>query len=279
MVEALKRINPEIKDFQETPITTAEGKKAWHVTITTQSGLPLSGGFGRELDQARKIAACEFVERSLFQKFKKDEGSHKAWALDTHPTVCGFAAGFDRNRTVLRSVLEALERWALSQWIDHDYAMDEMFNPELDGVCQYFVSHFSHIRFFKKSVAFYLEGKLVLGHVGFVVGFSGDGAFPGSTASLEGENLWEHSLLEAFRHLLIFRNSPSSSRFPYNRIFHFAKNAGEANSILDRGQKRNWLMPHISFFNETQVEIFYLARMVFLGWTPWHLGPANRFLY
>lgn len=279
MVEALRRINPAINEFQESPITTPDGKKAWHVTISTQSGLPLGGGFGVNLELARKIAACEFVERSLFQSYKKDQALHQSWQLDTYPTACGFAAGFKRDRTVLRSILEGLERWTLSQWIDHQYAMDEIVEPKLDSISTSFASHFSSVRFFKKAVPFYLENKLVLGNVGCVVGFTSEGAFPGSTASLDGENLWEHSLLEAFRHLLISRNSQNKTEFPYNRIFHFATNIDEANSIIAVSRKKDWPSPNLSFFKETQVEMFYLARTIFSGWTPWHLGPANRFLY
>ena len=284
MIDLLKRINPQFKEIHQTEIKYGDGRKAWQVTIVTQEGLSLSGGFGLDLDQARKIAAAEFLERSLVCKFKQDEMQRKRWNLCTFPTACGFAAGFNRETTKLRSILEGLERWVLSQWIDHHWAMDPVTAlpspmPPSEGLSDYFMGHFVETRFFKKSIPIALGDKWFMAHVGAVVCFTENGAFPGYSAHLKEEEIWPHALLEAFRHLLISKNSQSQERFPYNRIFHFAQNRALAEKTLCKMEPIKWPVPEIVFFHDEEYDSFYLARTIFMGWRSWSEGPVDRFLY
>ncbi|USN46702.1 MAG: hypothetical protein H6626_10855 [Pseudobdellovibrionaceae bacterium] len=279
MIELMRRINPDFKEVHQSSIEYGTGETAWQVNIITENGMPISGGFGTNLEQARKVAAAEFLERSTVQRLKADESLKKEWLLDVYPTACGFAAGFDKESTKLRSIMEGLERWVVSKWIDDNYHMNEEDSPHLESLGQYFVSQFDDCRFFFKSLPVLIGDRIVVARVAVVVAFSESGAFPGYSAGLEGENVWTHALLEGMRHLLIARNSPRVDRFPYNRIFYFSDHRQKVEAILSKNRREKWPTPQPLFFHSETFDGFYMSRTIFKGWKSWHDGPIDRFLY
>ncbi|MGZ3775668.1 MAG: hypothetical protein ACXVCY_17970 [Pseudobdellovibrionaceae bacterium] len=282
MLHFLKELNSKLTEIQESAILDKNGNQvAWHCTTVLDTKQGYSGGFHKNLNTARKIAVSEFIERNIVKHFSLQRP--KEWQFDKVPTGCGFAVGFNKDATVFRSLCEAIERWTLSKWIDENFLMEKV-NPTLNSVSSnFFASTFENVEYYLHEIPMNVSGnKVAIISVGAVVAQMNDGIFLGSRASLDLHDVWEHALLEAYRHLLIFRNGLESSIFPFNRIFYFAKNKNDALKQIN-SKKRNFLpMPSIDFQRVEplpQDEGIFIARTILSGGKPWHLGPVSRFLY
>ena len=259
----------------------------WHSNIIDSSGHSLGAGFGKDRLYARKIACAEFLERRKFREIAAESNHERdSWGLNQIPTACGFAAGFDRTNTIIRSVTEATERWVMSKWIDDDCKIDEIsyatITNELDEASKFMASQFESVRLFKKNVSLKLGDMPVEICVAQTFGLLNDGIYPGSSAQAAVGPIWQHAFLESFRHLLFVRNNPvRPDRFPDDKIHFFSKNASVALAQIDRTKGNPWPTPVIGFHRIEHFEDFnfFLARTILNGWSSWNLGPMTRFLY
>lgn len=286
MLEIMQRLYSKPISVQEALVPVNSQKEFWHCTVLNEHSFPISGGFGEDQIIARKIAIAEFLERINYQKIAADKDNAKKWGLDIIPTGCGFAVGYHRENTILRSVGEALERWVLSKWIDDDLYIDELQRKDveqtLDPASLFFVNNFENILYFKKTLLVPLSGNFVKFNFGITVCLKDKGIYIGSSAKIEGENLWQHALLESFRHLLAYRNNPKKENvFPSNRINYFAENAEIGLEQIRRAKKDQWPSPNIIFHHLEKIEDgdYFFARTIVDGWKAWNLGPLERFLY
>ena len=143
--------------IQETNFLPECGLDFWQsVILNIPNQTVISAGFHKDKMQSRKIAIAEYLERTRFTEFRKSsEEIQKKWGLNLIPTACGFAAGFQKENTIRRSIGEAAERWVMSKWIDDDLLIEEIpseiVTSKLDKISQFFVSQFEQVLFFKKN--------------------------------------------------------------------------------------------------------------------------------
>lgn len=269
--------------LEESEILTGTGNSYWHSSFLDTNGFPISGGFGPSKNVARQIATAEYLERKFYRTVRSQPDLSKKWGCEIIPTACGFAVGFDKANTLRRSIYEAAERWVMSQWIDSGRYIERIeCNSELDEASTFFKSHFEETWFFKKNVRLHIDNRVFEFDVVQTLGFLNGGVFPGSSAQSINGNLWQHALLESFRHLQAFNNNPPISKhFAYDRLMFFGKNARVAIDQIEAATNRSWPTPKIRFhFSEFQNEkAFYVSRTIFDGWNSWHSGPISRFVY
>lgn len=286
MLDLMQRLYSQKLSVQEARMPIEGSVEFWHCSILDEKKFPVSGGFGANRDLARKIAIAEFLERMSYQRIASNIDLHKSWGIDQVSTGCGFAVGFNKENTIIRSVAEAYERWVLSKWIDEDYLIDEVSQDSiycsLDPASQFFANQFDNVAFFKKPLLIPLSGKILNFETAVTVGLKDKGAFIGSTTRIAGGNVWQHPLLESYRHLLGYRNNPKRDDiFPSNRINFFATNAESALQQIRRSKKVQWPTPKIQLHRCEHFvdDNYYLARTIVEGWISWNLGPLDRFLY
>jgi hypothetical protein len=281
-------IKSEGATLEEAQVFGDAGIEYWHSSVLNSNRSPISGGFSEDRMQARKIAVAEFLERKAFRNLSEsDVATQAAWGLNLIPTACGFAAGFDRENTVLRSIKEATERWVMSKWIDEQCQIEEIpfsdLKTELDSISLFFVSQFEKVLFFKKTVVVPVNNQFLQITVAQTMGLTELGIFPGSSAQYTTSgNVWQHALLESFRHLLAVRNNPDRGpRFPDEKVKYFANNKTLALNQIYSAKNIDWPSPQICIHKEeSQMNGFYfIARTIMSGWDSWHLGPLDRFLY
>lgn len=270
---------------QEFNLAAEVGQEYWH-TLFHRNGVSISGGFGSNKPYSRKIAYAEFLERSEYRKiFSSSKSVASSWGIDIIPTACGFAAGFDLENTIDRSLYEGVERWVMSKWIDSSFNIPETqpsFHNVADAeLCNWFMTQFDKVRFFEKEVVVEFNGALRKVSVAQTMGFKGGGIYPGSSAQSANGNKWTHALLESFRHLLVVKNGNEFQTFPNNKIKFFSSNAQIAEEAIGKAEKLNWPTPKVIFHRaaicpDTRS---YLARTIIDGWKSWHLGEISRFLY
>lgn len=266
----------EIKNANQTRV-------GFHSAILNKDGSCTSGGYGSSPEEANKIACAEFIERSLVQEFRKDSESRDRWKLNESefPTACGFAVGFSLRGTILRSLCEAVERYALSQWIDKKQPF-QLENPPLCRESKYFTQQFQEVKFYSSEVPLIFQKKVYVFHVGVSLGLTKCGIFPGSNVSLSKASLWPHALLESFRHLLISRNTQDQKVFPGDRIHYFSKRKEVGLAEIPQGEATQLEVPQICFFRLEKVSPkgpTFIVRTILENWKPWHLGGVERFLY
>ena len=278
-------MNANLKDLnvQEFNLKDQIGIDYWHTNILDKNQKSISAGFGQQIEKSRSIAYSEFLERSAFIKIKNsDENTKNKWGLNIIPTGCGFAAGYNLKNVILRSIGEAAERWTMSKWIDDSNHIEKITLEEnLDQASKWFYSQFDKVDLYKKTIVVQYADKFLKYDIGFSLGFKNDGVFPGSAFDYSNSGLWQHALLESYRHYLIFKNNTVKYGFPDNKVHFFASNAGIAIDQISKAKNTIWPSPTINMHNSEycQNENFYLARTIFSGWKSWNLGPVERFLY
>lgn len=287
MLDVVKRLSSDTVTLQESLLPTFGAIEYWQATFVSESGSVISGGFASDRSMARRIATAEFIERVTVAKIKESPELFDKWGMQLVPTGCGFAVGFDEANTILRSVAEACERWCMSKWIDDQFAIKEVnaFEAERSGdkASNFFLSQFDRTRYFKHSVPVYLNSKPVSVSLASTVAIKGAGVFVGYSAQApEQSNLWQHALLESYRHLLIVKNNKQQQGlFPENRIRFFAQHGKVALDQIERAQPKAWPLPKVVFHRCEKVSDgnYFIARTIVDGWRPWHLGDVSRFLY
>lgn len=257
----------------------------WHSVVIDRLGNPISGGFSVDKMQARKIALSEFIERKkVHEIFNFSDKSKIKWGLDLIPTACGFAAGFNLQNTIQRSINEAVERWVMSKWIDDGCYIEQIPQNKiqnLDPASEFFVSQFDEVLFFKKEVILQVNDQFQKITVGQTMGLTEFGIFPGSSAQFNNGQVWQHALLESYRHFLGVQNNPDFSTFPGNKVLFFANNKQIALNQINKATKEIWPVPEIILHQHQSFESdsYFLARTIINGWRSWNSGPIERFLY
>ena len=276
---------PEIASAEESPIEVEGRVVAWHVVLFDQGKNALGGGFHELKETARRIAIAEAAERKLVSSLRESALATN-FQLNIHPTTCGFAAGFDSEKTRQRAIAEAVERWAWSKWIDEYYVMNKLKleTIKLSQHGKFISSFFDSVIYFGQTIDTSGIPDFVNSiEIGIVIGFKGDGAFPGSRVAVTKDEIWDHAFIEAWRHLEISKKYKGSIEdpFPYGRIFHFAKNASEALTQIDKANKVQWPSPCASLILEHQTNIkeLHLWRAIMKDFISWGTGDQKRFVY
>lgn len=285
MKESIQAICPEYDHIVETEIYDDEGESiGWHSSAVSSDDLPLSSGSSSTKEIARRIALAELCERSLVSLISKSI-NHNDYLMKSFPSTSGFAFGFEVKKTKLRSIAEACERWVWSQWIDKKYIIEKVDIDlgALSKLSKFYLSVFDSVSYFKKTITISIEKRVYSFDVGIVLGIKKDGVYPGSRTVLSGDEPWEHSLLEAYRHLKISEKQ-SKSAFDdiiYKRIFYFSINKIEAIRQVESAYKTDWPTPDILLMKEYKVEQenFFLWRTLFKNFTSWTDGGESRFVY
>ena len=284
MINILNYLN-EVTSSEESPIILKDEIIGWHIVLFDIQKNALGGGFHTNKEIARKIAIAEVAERKVVQNLLASNLKNK-FKLDSHPSTCGFAAGFESEKTRLRAMAESIERWAWSMWIDENYKIEsvKIENVNLKDIDSYFINFFDSVIFFNKKInTEHIKNFVDSVDLGIVIGFKDGGAFPGSRVSHKSEDNWTHALVEAVRHLQITKKYTGSidKPFPYGRIFYFAKNKKVALEQVAKAYKDNWPTPHpLLLLNyETNIDGLYIWRSLMNNYLSWEVGNKDRFVY
>lgn len=276
---------PEIASAEESPIEVEGQVIAWHVVLFDQEKNALGGGFHEQKETARRIAIAEAAERKLVSNLRESAFANN-FQLNTHPTTCGFAAGFDSEKTRQRAIAEAVERWAWSKWIDEHFEMKKLKSEtiKLSQRGNFFYSLFDSVLFFGQTIDTSGITDFVNNvEIGIVIGIKDGGVFPGSRVAVTKDEIWDHAFIEAWRHLEISKKYKGSTEdpFPYGRIFHFAKNTSEALTQIEKANKIQWPSPKVSLILEHQTNIIdlHLWRAIMKDFISWGVGDQKRFVY
>ena len=176
--------------------------------------------------------------------------------------------------------LEMTETMPVKYYIEE--LSSELLEKNLDPISQFFIGHFDKVLYFKKEIPVQIDEKWISLEIGQTMGLKDGGIFPGSSAQKTGGNLWQHSLLESFRHLLAVKNNPDRGDvFPDNKVHYFAKNAKAALDQIYQLKQKQWPLSQIKFHHCEHIEDgdYFIARTIVDGWTTWNRGPIDRFLY
>ncbi len=268
--------------FNEVEMRMNEQVVGYSVTAIDKNSMPLGGGTHSDLNIARRIAAAECLERTFVGIIQRKPNK---LMTEKYPTTSGFAAGFDRLPTRLRAICEGYERWLWEEWIDRGGYIPEVKidTSQLSPIARLYCNEFEEVKFyfheFIAKDAFLLNEKI---RFGVVVCSKGYGVFPGSRVVFGDADLWEHALIEAWRHLTIFTHHSEDqySSVIHKRIFYFGRNRAMALESIPKDKTKDMLTPSISLIREfdTGEEIF-IWRSICEGFVGWHQGPVNRFIY
>ncbi|MFN3454321.1 MAG: hypothetical protein ACK41T_05120 [Pseudobdellovibrio sp.] len=279
---------PEIKKVEEASISFNNNIIGWQYTCHGENG-PIGSGVSSEKNIALRISIAEAFERLAVNKIAKSD-LRIEYGLDIYGTTCGFAAGFDKYKTKLRSISEAIERWAWSKWIDDGYFINKVYAPKkLTLLGKYFQSHFDEVLHYQVPLILgeelQLQGMPQRVFLSITLGIKNNGIFPGSRIHFLGDEAWEHPLLEAWRHLKIYESpiNLQEDTFVYGKIRYFGNHVDEALSQVNKANKKFLLSPelrllksHIIDNNDNTVFIWRSLMKNYIGWDQ---GEISRFVY
>lgn len=252
----------------------------WQTVYYDALGKALGGGVSSDLDIASRIAMAEVAERKAYREIVNSKELSTRFEINNHPTTCGFAAGFERDKVRLRAIAESLERWAWSKWIDDGYSIIRTTDKKHTEISRYFSNYFDEGIIFTKSFEVLSIPKTEFEFTVFL-GIKDNGIFPGSRVCTKNENSLEHAVVEAYRHLKIHEQENEKNDFPYDRINFFAKNKDIAISQVDKAEKTNWPTFSLKLLKEyeTNVENLFVYRAIAHDFIPWNEGSVRRFVY
>jgi len=284
MIEIVKMFAPTFSKFEEAPIILGGTEVGWHSTILDANNNALAGGCSRDRDTARRIAVSEIIERGTFLDLI--DKCPKEYLLDEFPTSCGFAAGFENTATKNRALAEAVERWSWSKWIDQKFAITSVSKDKISfsPVSRFFFSQFENVKFFHNFLDVEIDGNLVPVQFAVCLGFKGSGVFPGSRVCTINESPWEHSLVEAWRNILIAEHAKMSIKkldFYRARIKFFSENKEEAIKQIPIRLQAPWPSPRLRLLRQipNTPQGTYVWRALCYDYLPWHIGNERRFVY
>lgn len=282
-LQSIKSYFPDFKSIEVYPIYNVyKHIVGWDAVAYSINMYPISGGTHINQNTAIQICIAELLERTYFIKLTSSSEKND-YLIDEYPTTCGFAFGFNSEKTKSRSICEALERWTWTKWIDNHCEMKNAGKiMSLDKLSEHIVSFFSSYECYEKN--FKLNGIDL--KVSIFLGLTDEGIFAGSRACHISEDPWSHAIIEAYRN---FRNSTLqnttnrsfSSSFIRNRVMYFAKNKESAIVQIKNAIKKEWPQPSIrivkqvNFLDKGQ----FLWRTILNDYKSWHLGDEKRFVY
>lgn len=294
MIDLLRSLIPSFSHFQEHEICKSDGVAiGFQSTLISNGNIPFAGGTAKNIDQARRICAAESIERAFFNKlFTSSSIGKNKFLITEYPTSCGFAAGFEKNATIFRAICEAIERWAWSKWIDNGMGVPQV-TPELrTDLSHYFKSQFDEVVFFQVPLSL---GKIkrpsFIGEqfcFSVAIGIKDNGIFPGSRVTTESDEPWEHCLLEAWRHKIIFNNELRNTQ-PVNifdkRIQRFGLDGLEIVKKLIEAQPvifpvaKIRLLEEVASSNVDSAHQYHIWRALCEDFIGWDRGDEHRFIY
>lgn len=293
MVELFKTLIPQFSHFQEGELINSVNKSVgFQSSIITKSGTPYAGGTAGDLNLARRICVAEAIERASFINVSIKKKVDDLYLLEEYPTTCGFAAGFNVNHTIFRSICEAVERWAWSKWIDDELGIPEVEVNLSSELSQFYSDAFDRVHFFQREIK--LSDKLLpsfIGsdfHLSIAIGVKGKGIFPGSRVTTLEDEPWEHSLLEAWRHKIILENeilqSEPETLFD-RRIKHFGEDGLDTLSKIRSFSIGEFPRPQLRLLKEVArgkydiSNLYYVWRALCSDYVGWDKGDDTRFVY
>lgn len=249
-----------------------------HASCYTDTGFGGSG-FSLKREAAQRKAFAELNERYIVYQLVRHEKWKKDWKLDFDSSCSGFSVGFSKDKTLLRSLLEGCERWALSQWADKGFILEPIKAPHSE-VLEQMGQFFSESTLFKIEVPLLFGENLIKAQVAVFLGWTENGVYAGYGTKLSLRDAIEHSSIEALRNYLIHKNQQTRSHFPYNRIHYFANSRKVAEEVVASIQRSDsWPTPQLSFVKIESFNDLWIARSIFRDWRPWQDGSVSRFLY
>ena len=254
----------------------------WSSIVIDDLGRSIGGGTSETRDAATRIAIAESLEK-LEMQYGFSESEQELIQIKRFPTRCGLAVGFEKRPTLLRSLAEGIERWVWSKWIDDGYRITKINKPTLNPLANFYFNKFSKVIFFEMNVLH--ENRDIHSPLKFgaTIGFSENGAFPGSRVCSLQEDPWTHSLIESWRNYQVFKNlSDRTDVYPFlrERLELFGNNAERALKTIEACQKSLWPKPELEFMVpiEREADGYFLVRSIFKDYIPWHEGAASRFI-
>lgn len=264
--------------MEESEVSHLGQHIGFHCSLLGHDLKKIGSGFHREKNIARQIALAEYFERNFVEKKSKSDESRE-WGLDTNPTACGFAVGFNARNTKIRSIFEATERWALSQWLDEKKRLEIITTNLNTPVHKYWVSYFEKTKTYKRDFVFHDNEFTFPMTLCVFLGWNGQGVYLGSAVRASLSEAFEHAALEAVRHKIIFEQNRSFSHFPYNRISYFGRNGHLAEALISESRKDDWSNPSLKLSKNEKIGSMFVHRTIFKDWIPWESGPISRMLY
>lgn len=268
----------DVDRIEESEISHLGHHIGFHCSLLRKGLKRIGSGFHREKNVARQIAFAEYFERDFVEKKAKSD-ERQDWGLDKNPTACGFAVGFNSRNTKIRSIFEATERWALSQWVDEKKKLDSIATSPHTPIQRYWVSNFERTKTFKRDFIFHDNDLSFPMTLCVFLGWSGQGVYLGSAVRASLSEAFEHAALEAVRHKIIFEQNRSFSHFPYNRIAYFGTNGNLAENLIFESRKDDWRNPSLKLSKSEKIGNIFVHRTIFKDWIPWESGPISRMLY
>jgi hypothetical protein len=285
-MEWILKVEPNFSGIQEAEIKAPDGAttSGWHASAISKFGTALGSGCHSNRDVARRIALAEMLERAVFKKLRHSPQRHRL-LFDEFPSTSGFAAGFDSQSTMLRAVFEAHERWAWSKWVDDGFALRERkFDPSLPAFASELIRIFDQVRFFEARFLGEIrpsqEPETL--HFGVLLGFKGNGVFPGSRVAFDERDIWSHAAVEAWRHYHLTQvKKQEVEDIIQARAHYFAGRADEVFPMINRCTRFDWPDSKLRILSEVDVgsDQFYMWRALAMEFLPWHLGDIKRFVY
>lgn len=253
----------------------------WHSSLVDQSGRAIGSGCSTDKNTARRIAVAETLERLTFQKLARDPLASHKFDLRNFDNSDGFAAGFERQSTMFRSIFEAVERWMWSKWIDNQFFIPKVDPPEQTELALSFLKKFDRVDYYRIEIPLVIQNTAFRLFGGITLAYKGTGVFPGSRVSNELNSVWEHGAVESIRNLIIFQNDSGNNDLITKRIKFFGRNADLADRQIPSQADSNWPAPQLRLLEEYQnpKKDFFLWRSLCSNYQDWHSGPLERFVY
>jgi hypothetical protein len=243
MKTTLQKIGVNFTQIIDSPIyNDANEIISWH-SIIFNNETALGGGFSIDRENALRIACAETIERKVVEIIHNNDELKRDFLMDLYSGTCGFAVGFENHSTALRAIFESCERWIWSKWIDDHYLLPSFtLNSENTSPSLCF---FDEIKLFKKdiSVLHPVFGNLNIS-IGIFLGLKNDGIFPGSRVNFQGSDIWDHAIIEAWRHYDVYQKLKhlplDHAEDVLKRVIFFGNNAELALKSINKAHEINW---------------------------------------
>lgn len=244
------------------------------------NGVIIGTGSRKNQEEAINVCISEGIERELFQRLSNSS----KYLFDKFPSTCGMAVGLNSEKTIIRSKLEAFERWAFSNWIDYKSKMTEV-NPKLTStLTRELENKFTNVRRFEHIFSNQFAELPFDVRFGVTIGYTKNGVFLGSRVASLTDDVWEHSLIESWICLTkIKNNNLQPTNLINSRILFFANNSEAADKIIEETLNTSniWRIPE--FYNTLQIlecpQPFNCYRSLYLNYVPWTEGNESRMVY
>lgn len=253
----------------------------YHSVSYLKDGFPFSGGTHANQQTALRICIAEALERALFYKIIKNNNND--FLTKEFPSTCGFACGFESDKTKYRAICESLERWAWSKWIDDGHQLNIKTEVHLDRLSEALAQNFIKRNYLYKN----LEIQNMKVQFCVFLGETESGVFAGSRVCNLNEDPWQHAVIEAFRNYRNYEVTKKNNSdlkkedIVRQRAVYFGDHKASAFDQIERANNSLWPSPSVLFLKEfnTNIPQVYLWRCLLNNWINWDFGDETRFVY